>query len=236
MMSKLCIWIVLLCAACFGQQAPNYDTNFGTMSATKFGSTQVRRFAGPTYGTGTVVLTMSGLTGAPSACTVSLYSGGITITPSGTTANGSSSSASTNSFNPSVGDSYKVLRVGIVGSVQPSIAGFVTWTCATFPTAGSISFEFVPDINRPEIYSFSYQNANNNCLNLPFKIHNLIVGTAGTAETIQIWSGLGCSGAIMFKAVSPAQGTYSLDLYSDVGASWQATGTTAGDYTLSVSQ
>jgi hypothetical protein len=221
---------------------PNYSINFGNLAISFQNITVAKRFPVPLSGSGIVVASFSNVAGSPSGCQLSIVAGGSQVVLNGTGITDVATFNASSQFTPAAGNSLLIERVGSTKGIQTAIAGSAVWQCATYPTSGTVSLEFVPDppVTTPLWIPF-YINTNT-CTVVKnggtqmggSEVHTLNIGTAGTGETLTIFNGAACTGTVLYKNTSMTVGSYLLDIYSDSGIWIQTSGTTAGDYTVSV--
>lgn len=117
------------------------------------------------------------------------------------------------------------------------------YTCTTYPTGGTVTFEFVPD--PVPLYNYLHVTTNNtfllkgNCgLNTCIgTLHAIVINQPGTSETITVFDSqqTACTspvGTVAIVAGFNVNQSYIYDATTTAGLCIQTSGTTAGDYTI----
>jgi len=233
MLKRLALVLVLLCTLARAQGGPYavpgiaFNPVSVTTAVTNY-NPQLAPF--PVYINGTVVAVLSGLTGSPASCQISLSFAGrssatLTVLTSITVApvNGTT-------FTRTIGGSPVTVYSGPYNTVG------VGWTCSTFPTGGTLNVEFIPDPQPGFYYSNIQSNANTQIRSVGGTLHSLVINSAGTSETITIvdTSSGTCTGGQQIASTtgfSNAQ-IFVYDVTFLAGLCVTTSGTTAGNYTV----
>lgn len=228
-MRKLALIIALLsllAGSALAQGGPfaSPSVQFGIFPAATTFVTGLRVLPFGSYGTGSLEVFYSGITGAPSGCSYKLaFSGSNEVTLTF----GASIFAS-----PANG--REVLRVtNSTPNIWPNVA--INYTCTTYPTTGTIAIEFTPDSQAQAPYNYSHIATNTSTVisTVPKFLHTVNIGTAGSSETVTLFDNTTCSGATI-AVITPTvtSPVYIFDISTTVGLCVLTAGTTAGDYTV----
>jgi len=241
-MKKLFLAFVLILATLAGAQTQRPNVVFGPVSIAGpiifTNSTQLQVLPYAAYNTGNFIATYSGVTGSPSGCSLQIFFGGATMTAIATAI-----ASATPNFLPGTPVNgvvsaryFPVASTGAKFGTGPLVTAAITWTCVTYPTAGTAYFEVIPDFF-PQFPSFSYFHISSNACNIISTataafLHNVTVNAAGSGETITIYDNTACSGTVLATITPAAGATYFYDANTTTGLAVLTAGTTAGDYTI----
>ena len=231
---KLLALVTLAYTPSFAQGGPFGQPSIfwsGITATATWGSNNVnngfaRTTQAPLYPTGIVAVSFSNLTGAPVNCNVALNFGGQV----GTTGSGA---LTTQNFTPS-GTQTQYFRLQQAATFAFGLFTVVIpqWSCATYPTTGTINIEFIPDVTQSFSYYHATTNTSQTLKNGPAFVHSVVINGAGTTETITLFDNNACAGSSVAIITAVAGASFIYDVQTTVGLCVQTAGGAAGDFTV----
>lgn len=184
---------------------------------------------------GTLYLTYTGITGSPAGCFVALDFGNTSVTQFALTF---TIVGPTQSVTP--GSAPFALRISAANEPYISYTTVApTFFCATYPTGGTIGYEFVPDTQAAPFFQYSHittltSTVLKNIAPGMGQLHTIVINQAGTGVTLTVFDNTTCTGTSIAILTTLTTGqTYGpYDLITTTGLCILTAGTTAGDYTV----
>jgi hypothetical protein len=243
MIKRLVLCLALLCgmAAAQGGLYPSPSVYFPVASATQAVSVSVvanpanfKQLPFPSYSAGSIMPNFLGTTGAPSGCVITIY-----FTESNTPQTNLVLVPASAAVGPLTTNTVARVTVPAVYSQTPALGPFgvvtYSYTCTTYPTAGTFQLEFVPDPQPVFQYAHIASNSTFALRQSAGQLHTVTINTPGTTEVLTVYDNSACTGQVIATITTPAVAgvTLTYDVATTIGLCIQTTGTTAGDYTVS---
>lgn len=187
----------------------------------------------PSVSKGTVWATISGFSGTASGCSFVVYWGTQTFTQPAQVG------VPTNFVDNTASITYTITASGTTGffvtgdAFRPSTAIDIRFACTTYASTGTVLFEYIPDSSFGQ-YNYTHLTSNSSFINSsnPSLLHTVVIGNAGSSETITIYDNSVCSGNVISVITPVAGSTYTFDVSTQNGLCVTTAGTTAGDTTV----
>ena len=228
------LFSLVCCAMAVGQGGSFGQPNMvwqGVSATQAWGTNTVaggyaRTAQAPVYSSGIVAITITNMTGAPSACNFSMSFGG-------QTGNANSGVITTANYAPANNvTQYLRLTTTNAGPFGNYTTGYPQWACATFPTTGTMTVEFVSDSQPVYVYYHASTNTTQTLKSFSAFVHTVTINNPGTTEVITLFDNGACSGTVIAAIVPTVTVTLVLDVQTTTGLCVQTSGTTAGDTTV----
>lgn len=237
-MKKFLLLFLLISIPVLAQQGPfaPVDTTWFNLNATTAfnpGPNSLHSLSSPVYGYGSIIITTSAIGGAPTNCSVSINFTGQSFSSQVPPFSPIfQATAAGPSFNP---NSNTVIFQRLTGgSFAPYYQVSPSWSCATYPTSGNVTIEFIGDSWPVYLYSHINTNTNTVLKQNPAFLHTVVINAQGTSEVLTIFDNTACSGTVIAAITLAATDQFFLyDVQTNVGLCVTSSGTTAGDYTVS---